>query len=212
MIDPFHPTFVDRGGDWKAIHIHPESVLLPTLGYFPGLDERDIRTVTARDRFALPVFEKTDGTFWTMAWIAKFVYFQDIEFVDDYAIVPLPDSAWRQHLSTGSSFFAGRHLIGLRSDNTLWEIKQTQIPMVPSYQGYRQEQLQLSQRTDWVSIQTFYGTNTLLALTENDILWTWGEPLAESSFFDSRNQEKIRLIAPRRLPKAIYDLRSGEQL
>ncbi len=210
--DLFHATVLDRSGDWKAIHIHPEAVLLPTRGYTPGLNERDIRTVTARDRFALPVFEKRDGTFWTMAWIAKFVYFQNIESIDDYAIVPLPTAAWLQHLSTGSSFFAGRHLIGLRSDNTLWEIKQTQIPMVPTYQAFHLEQLRLSQRRDWVSIQTFYGTNTLLGLTENDILWTWGEPLAESSFFDSSNQEKIRLIAPRRLPKAIYDLRSGKPL
>jgi alpha-tubulin suppressor-like RCC1 family protein len=111
------------------------------------------------------------------------------------------ESDWK----TAAPSFGGT--AGIRADGSLgmWETSYTWLTW--HFGKARAEQssglTKLSERSDWIAVASASQTMTILALSADGRLWTWGWPLDEPL-------ARRRLLCYSRLPRLVTNLRDGE--
>ena len=212
--------FLDETTEWKAIHPHKRAVRMPVAGYpyhLLGSEENRAqlanysRFMASTSEYPIPFFEREDGSIWTQEWAAKALHDQTSEIGDSHQLVQLKENLWKTSFGVQRNHLSLYRRIALKTDGSLWEINRTDYPEVPFFPELTQVAKKLNQRSDWTAIQSYHIDLSMLGITANDILWTWGKPLERLHYYlGDRKEGAIPLIPYQQTPRPLYDLREGK--
>ncbi|MBT5706639.1 MAG: hypothetical protein HOI66_09980, partial [Verrucomicrobia bacterium] len=213
-------TILDENTEWRTIHILKNAVRMPVNGYpyhLLGSDENraqlaNVRRYTSSTaQFPIAIFERADGTYWTHEWAAKAMKGHSSTLGESHRLVQLHTNLWKNTLPFPWNSFRFRRHIVLKQDGKLSEISRTDTPELPFFPEFRQLERTLSQRKDWTAIQSYFNGGPQLAVTENDILWTWGKPMEQlRHHIGGHSSAHVPLIPYQSTPRPFYDLREGK--
>jgi hypothetical protein len=219
-------TILDSSTDWKAIHIHQNTVWLSsegsqkiTLFSLEAEVSRDFRDYWSFSKgmstrvFPIAIFEKADGSYWTHEWTSKALKGVETDMRLTHKLVQLDENLWSRTDSINPSPSYVSRFIAIKHDQSLWDISRTDQPAVPRFPTFQQYEKQLSKRNDWTTILAIDADANRIGVTANDILWTWGKPLEQTQLFRSASsKQKTPLIPYQSTPRPFYDLREGKPI
>jgi ABC-type transport system involved in multi-copper enzyme maturation permease subunit len=213
-------TILDENTEWRTIHILENAVRMPVNGYpyhLLGSDENRAQLASVRRftsstaQFPIAIFERADGSYWTHEWAAKAMKGHSSTLGESHRLVQLHTNLWKNTLPFPWNSFRFRRHIVIKQDGRLSEISRTDTPELPFFPEFRQLERTLSQRKDWIAIQSFFNGGPQLAVTENDILWSWGKPMEQLRHqFGGHSGAHVPLIPYQGTPRPFYDLREGK--
>ena len=215
---PYLVTIVDSSTDWQTIHQYGNAISFPSSGY-PLSETESLNTSSARSDVSIMIFERTDGSIWAPQWFASTFLGQfSPDSPLDRRLVEISENNWLATTRAKRTILSPSNQTAIRQDQTLWTVDRRfhfnhqYVSILPHLNLETIEAKRLSERQDWVSIERFHAESTSVGLTENDILWIWGRPLAELIPMKNQQQGYIRLLPDPQTPRPFFDMRNGKPL
>ena len=216
-----HQIF-DQGEEWTHIHLLPYTLRLPEGGLSdPARANQILNRQTPIGAFPAKlypsaIFEKSDGSHWTLGWMAQILYdqpalsHQAFELVE-LARTPILNPGFQKLAVNRAALAYGIDPNGFLHRSPVSSLQFTQARGLGITHS---ETTILGTRNDWLTSFAYpIASDRFFAITANDILWTWGRPIDEYYSRSLQEQWAARRILPYpRTPTPLFDLRTGERI